>query len=311
MKTRIRWTQILLALCCASPVASADDLFSAVAMESVFEKKAVPAVVGATQSGGEALERITGVSSLIQAVKYAGYTPKENSGRVSIQVPHAGWNFPTDLQVQIEKDRISIEMALVTVSDANVVSPKELLKLLEKNDAVSGHFFAFEPSRKLLVLRSSMENRALSAKKIQDQLNQVAAFGEKYSSLWSQWKAKSAEELKGKGSSNGSNPGAVASQTPNSGFSLLGNWGAALNDKDSIAIQIKQDTTFKLVTVQSGKAKISNGKFTRDGNRLTLVGDDGVTLQCTVSQSAANQFQLHVHDEKGNAKLKVDFQKST
>lgn len=307
MKTSFRLTLFMLSVCSVAPLALADDLFSEVAMESVFEKKAAPAVVGATQSDGESLERVTGVASLSQALKYAGYAPKESSGRVSIQVPHAGWNFPADLQVQIESDRIAVEMALVTLSDTAAIQSAELLKLLEKNDAVSGYLFAFEPSRKLIVLRSALENRALSPKKIQNHLNHMAAFAEKYSSLWSPLKPKSTEQSNGKSGASGS--GNVASNAQ-SALSLTGTWGAALNDKDSIAIQIKEDLTFKLVTVQADKHKISTGKYTREGNKLSLVGDDGVTLQCTVSQSAANQFQLFVHDEQGKAKLKVDFQKS-
>lgn len=304
MKTSFRFTLFLLSLCSVNQMSFADDLFSEVAMESVFEKKAAP-VTGATQSAGESLERVTGVASLSQALKYAGYAPKENSGRVSIQVPHAGWNFPADLQVQIESDRIVVEMALVTLSDSNAIQSKELLKLLEKNDAISGFLFAYEPSRKLLVLRSALENRALSPKIIQNHLTQLAAFGEKYSSLWSPMKPKSADQTVGK-TGAASN---VASTVP-TGLSLIGTWGAALNDKDSIAIQIKEDLTFKLVTVQAEKQKISTGKYVREGTRLSLAGDDGVTLQCTVSQSVVNQFQLFVNDEQGNAKLKVDFQKA-
>ncbi|MFO0939507.1 MAG: hypothetical protein U0930_01950 [Pirellulales bacterium] len=304
MKTSFRFTLFLLSVCSVSRMAFADDLFSEVAMESVFEKKAAPVVMGATQSDGESLERVTGVASLSQALKYAGYAPKENAGRVSIQVPHAGWNFPADLQVQLESDRIVVEMALVTLADSNAVQFKELLKLLEKNDAVTGFQFAYEPSRKLLVLRSALENRALSPKKIQTHLTLLAAFGEKHSSIWSPMKPKSADQSASKtGASN------VASTVP-AGLSLVGTWGAALKDKDSIAIQIKEDTTFKLVTVQADKHKISTGKCVREGTRMSLVGDDGVTLQCTVSQSVANQFQLFVHDEQGNAKLKVDFQKA-
>lgn len=310
MKNRFRLTVFLLSICSVTTSALADDLFSEVAMESVFEKKVTPVAVEATQGTAESLERVTGASSLLQAMKFAGYSPKEQSGRVSVQVSHAGWNFPTDLQVQIESDRITVEMALVSLTDASAIQSKELLKLLEQNDPVSGYLFAFEPARKLLILRSAIENRALSPKKIQNHLNQMAAFGEKHSSIWTQLKPKSTNDsgVKPASATTGSTAGATA--IPSNQLSLLGTWGAALNDKDSIAIQIKADMTFKLVTVQSDKHKISTGKYSRQGNRLVLTGDDGVTLQCTVTQTLANSFQLFVQDDQGNAKLKVDFQKS-
>ena len=316
MKTILRITVLMASVCQVALLFAEDSLFSEVAMESVFEKNATLSTVVATLGDGETLERITGVTSLTLALKYAGFTPKEKANKVAIHVDLAGWKFPANLEVQIEQDRIYVEMSLIELTDASTVDSKELLKLLEKNDAVAGYVFAYDSNAKLIQLRSSFENRAITAKKLKANLVQLASFAEKHAELWSKLKAKtsakSTEPVKQVAGSSVSKPITTTPAAPSAstGLSLFGTWGAALKGGDSIALQIKEDLSFKLVTVKSGKSTVSNGKYTRTGNRLTLSGDDKVTLNCTVSQTVSNKFQLAIIDDKGAAKLTVDFQKS-
>tara|TARA_R110002167_G_scaffold137299_2_gene324214 strand:- start:101 stop:292 length:192 start_codon:yes stop_codon:yes gene_type:complete len=62
--------------------------------------------------------------------------------------------------------------------------------------------------------------------------------------------------------------------------------------------------------MKSGKATSSKGKVTRADNKLTLIGDDKITLNCTVNQTVADKFQLAVNDAKGNVAIKLDFSKA-
>ena len=113
------------------------------------------------RSGLVAIERISGCpartssSARFQSWIRSSrpFTPKEKANKVAIHVDLAGWKFPANLEVQIEQDRIYVEMSLIELTDASTVDSKELLKLLEKNDAVAGYVFAYDSNAKLIQLR--------------------------------------------------------------------------------------------------------------------------------------------------------------
>ncbi len=293
-----------------------ENLFSEVAMESVFEGNASLTQSVASLSDGSTLERITGTSTLMLAMKAAGYAPKEAGDKVTIQVDHAGWKLPTTLEVQIELDRIVCEMSLIEIPDASGINTETLLKLLSQNDPVGGGIFAYDAQTKLLQLRSSFENRGISAKQLKANMTKLAAFAEKNSDLWSSLKQSATTKT----------PTAATTATATTpttkpvttiqkpvtapAFSLVGNWGSSLKTGESIAIQITQDSKFQLVTVKAGKSSVSKGKVTIAGNKITLAGDDKVTLNCTFTQSTATKFQLIIVDNQGKAKLAIDFTKA-
>jgi hypothetical protein len=164
----------------------------------------------------------------------------------------------------------------------------------------------------LIQLRSTLENRAITAQQLKADLVQMATFAERNSKLWLNLKAK--PETKATATSAGNAADLKATKLPpqasTNQLSLAGTWGASLKGADSIAIQIGSDSSFKLATVIAGKSSISQGRVTRTGNRLTLVGDDKITINGTVSQSTADKFQLVIQDDKGNAKLTLDFSRS-
>jgi hypothetical protein len=301
-----------------SPVAllhAEDGLFSEVAMESVFEKNApITSTSVASLSDGEKLERITGTSSLMLALKFAGFTPKEAADKVTFHVEHASWKLPVSMAVELEQDQIVCELSLIEISEAGTVDSDALLKLLEKNDAVSGYFFAYNAAKKLLQLRTSFSNRGLSAKQLKSNVIQLAAFADSHSELWSKLKSKPAAKAAetnttGKTTTTATKPATTPSTTVQLS-SLVGLWGATIKSGETIAIQVSADGAFKLATVKSQKSSLSKGKATLAGNKLTLVGDDKITLNCTVSQVTATQFQLAINDEKGTAKLTILFKKS-
>lgn len=284
-------------------------------MESVFEKNSplTPTSV-ASLGDGEKLERITGASSLMLALKFAGYSPKQVDHRVTFQVESAGWKLPVAMEVQLEQDQIVCDLSLIDIPDTTTIDSDGLLKLLEKNDAVLGYFFAYDAKLKVIQLRASFSNRGLTARQMKINLVQIAAFAERHSDLWSKLKSKpAAKAVDSKAKTSGTsvtNPATTAPQSPIPLSSLVGLWGATIKSGETIAIQISTDKSFKLATVKAGKSSISKGKATLEGNKLTLVGDDKVTLNCTLAQVTSTKFQLAIRDDKGIAKLTVDFTKS-
>ena len=284
-----------------------DSLFSEVAMESVFEKNATLSADVASIGDGETLDRVTGVSSLMLALKAAGFTAKQDNNRATIQVDHAGWKLPVTLEVQVEQDRIVCEMALVEIKDVTTVTTDALLGLLSSGDVTSGAFFAYDSKTKLVQVRTSIQNRAITARQLKADLLRLASLAEKHADVWSKLNAKPAAKTASAGSGTA---GSSVPATSTTTFSIVGRWAAALSSGESFAIEFGSDSTFKLVTIKSGKSSVSKGKTTRVGNQLTLVGDDKVTLNCSVSQSAADKFQLAINDTKGVAKVKLNFTKA-
>jgi hypothetical protein len=43
---------------------------------------------------------------------------------------------------------------------------------------------------------------------------------------------------------------------------------------------------------------------------MTLAGNDGTTLRCTVAQTSANQFQLSIAGANGKVGTKLNFKKA-
>ncbi len=243
-----------------------ENLFSEVAMESVFEKNATLTSSVATLDDGEKMERITGTKSLEIALQFAGFKTKTKDERVTFEIAHAGWKLPVATEVELEQDRIVCEVSLIELADIANVDSDGLLKLLEKNDAVGGYFFAYDSKSKVIQLRTSFHNRGISAKQLKANLVQTAAFAERHSELWSKLKskpaAKVADSTSGKTTTvtSGKPVTSVPSQTTVTMSSLTGLWGATLKGNESIAIQLTSDGTFKLATVKGGKSSLSNGK---------------------------------------------------
>ena len=298
---------VLAALFCGNPQVNADDsLFSEVAMESVFEKQVATVKDVATISDGETMQRIVGVSSLIQVLKAAGFEPREEQGSATFKLNHAQWIFPVSMTVFVDEDRIACEMSLVKMEDDASFDKETLLKLLVSNTATQGGYFAFDQQNKRIQLRVSLSNRAVTARQLKADLTQLAILAERKSEIWSQNNAPAKTESTATTPTKPTN----STNSAKNHFSLAGTWSASLTSGEAFALRLNSEGTFQLVHVKSGKATSSKGKVTRADNKLTLIGDDKITLNCTVNQTVADKFQLAVNDAKGNVAIKLDFTKA-
>jgi hypothetical protein len=273
-----------------------EGLFSEVAMESVFEKPAPVTKRVASQSNAAKLERITGVSSLILALKAAGLDPQEQSGRATFELDHDGWSFPVSIGVQIEQDRIDCELSLIKISDNTTVKTQTLLSLLASG-GTRGASFAYDREEKLILLRASLSNRSITASQLKADLVHLATVAGQHSDVWLSLKAETKND-------------SPTTNSPQQKLSLIGRWSAALKSGEVFAIQIASDSKFQLVHLKSGQSTISKGKATRSGAQLKLVGDNNVTLNCTVTQTTSDAFQLAVKDAKGNVAVTLNFKKA-
>ncbi|EMI22818.1 signal peptide protein [Rhodopirellula maiorica SM1] len=296
---------VLAALFCGNAQLHADDnLFSEVAMESVFEKQVATAKDVATISDGETMQRIVGVSSLIQVLKTAGFEPSEDNGSVNFKMNHAQWIFPVSMTVFVDEDRIACEMSLVKMEEDASIDKETLLKLLVSNTATQGGYFAFDQENKRIQLRVSLSNRAVTPRQLKSDLIQLASLAERKSDIWSKTSGTPKSEVTAPVKPTN------AAKSANPRFSLAGTWSASLTSGEAFALRLNSEGRFQLVHMKSGKATTSKGKVTRAGNKLTLIGDDKITLNCTVNQTVADKFQLAVNDAKGNVAIKLDFTKA-
>lgn len=304
---------VLAALFCGVTQVHADDsLFSEVAMESVFEKQVATVKDVATISDGETMQRIVGVSSLIQVLKAAGFEPSEEQDSATFKLNHAQWIFPVSMTVFVDEDRIACEMSLVKMEEDASFDKETLLKLLVSNTATQGGYFAFDQENKRIQLRVSLSNRAVTARQLKADLTRLAILAEQKSDIWSKSNATPKTESTVAVPTTTTNTAKPTNAT-NAGktrFSLAGTWSASLNSGEAFALRLNSEGTFQLVHMKSGKATSSKGKVSRSGNSLTLIGDDKITLNCTVNQTVADKFQLAVNDAKGNVAIKLDFSKA-
>jgi hypothetical protein len=278
-----------------------EGLFSEVAMESVFEKSVAATKAVASQSNTTKLDRITGVSSLILALKAAGLDAQEENGRATFKLDHGSWSFPVSIGVQVDKDRIDCELSLIKISDDTLVTTQTLLSLLASGDT-RGASFAYDREEKLILLRASLSNRSITASQLKADLVHLASVAGQHSNIWLSLKAET--------KTNSPQTNSPQTNSPQQKLSLIGRWSAALKSGEAFAIQIASDSKFQLIHLKSGKSTISKGKATRSGAQLKLVGDDNVTLNCTVTQTTSDAFQLAVKDAKGNVAVTLNFKKA-
>jgi hypothetical protein len=148
----------------------------------------------------------------------------------------------------------------------------------------------------MLELRGSIGNRSVTGSQLKADLDRLATLAESQSERWLKLKPQKKSKSE-------------ASDTKQKTFSLVGRWAASIGKDQAFAIQIDSGGNFRLVHLKSGKSTVSKGKATRSGDRLTLAGDDGTKLNCTVTWRTADEYQLAINDAKGNATVKLDFKK--
>ena len=325
---------VLAATCATTSVGRAnDDLFSEVAMESVFATSTSTSEKSvASPDAVKQIDRITGTSGLTQVLKTAGFSPTAKDGKVQFRLKEGGWAFPTVVRVDVERDRLVCQLALIELKRTAEIDQAKLLGLLSAGDPSRGAFFAFDREEEMLLLRASLSNRSVVASEIAQELKQLATIAGEKSELWSNLvrteKASSTKTQPTKAPSKpapAQNKPAVTKSTPvppaaksprtgsggtpsGSTVSLLGRFSASLTATEAFAIQISNNNRFQLAHVKAGKSTVSKGALVRNGDRVTLRGDDGTTLNCVV-QSQTGGFRLGILGADGKTAVNLNFLK--
>lgn len=265
---------VLLALGLGTPFAQAEenDLFSDVAIESVFDSKTTDDTTA--KASDERSLRITGADQLVNLLKKA---KRVDSKTASTQVTYAGWSFPVTLQIKVDRDQIEIALALATASKEAKWKAERLLSLLTAVEDQPGVYFSYDKASRQLQLRKVISNRGVTASRLEKTLQEMAQVAAGRKASWTI------------GAGNQSNQ-SVGNAQP----SLAGSWIAKLGEKEAFALRLTTDGKFSLALVKDGKTSTSTGKVERSGDQMSLVGTDGTTIRGTVSGQSAEGFELQL-----------------
>ncbi len=286
-----------------------DELFSQVAMESVFEKNTESATreIAAKPAESKKIERITGVSGLVQILKGAELEPTSAGNRVTVKLESAGWVFPISFAVDVQRERILCDLSLVEIQTEATIDRQTMLQLMAAGDPSQSAFFAFDPTEKVIQLRTSLSNRNVTAAGFARDLQQLARFAESKSKIWAGLGKQPVSEQEAKS-------GTIAKSSEagqKADFSLDGRWSASVASGEAFAVQFDASGRFALIHLKAGKSTKSVGKAIRDGESLVLEGDTGTKLKGSLTWADAKSFQLAILDAAGKATVKLSFKKQS
>ncbi len=301
---------IIAATVCQGPTLSAnDDLFSELAMESVFEAKSSESELQkvAKRAESSSVNRVTGISALTQIVKAAELKHTVEDNEITVRLESAGWAFPVKLTVDVERERIIAVLSLVALPKKASIDQDKLIRLMSAGDASQSAFFAFDTDQNLIQLRASLANRNVTASSFSGDLARLARFADGQSELWSSLSPKSASKTQ--------NPPKTATNPktqPTGGDSaMVGQWTAAVSNTEAFAVQFDGNGRFALVHLKSGKSTTSKGKTIRNGESLALQGDDGTKLNCKIRFRTTKEFALAILDGKGKTAVELTFKRKS
>lgn len=278
---RISTPLALVALTLTSTLATAsDDLFSEVAVESVFASSQ-PAKPAETQAASTASpSRITGAGQLGELLRSLGYEPERLGEKaVKVSVSHGVWTIPTTLRAAVDRSQVDITMGLASPGKDSELTASKLLKLLSADNGAA--FFTYDRSIGQIQLRQTVSARSLGADRLSLLLKEMAELA---ASREASWYEEPKPETKQQSVSADSLP--------------VGTWLAKPTQGEAFALNLSADGGFSLVHVKGNRSMQSKGKATRNGGALTLAGSDGTRLQTSISGVSDRGFTLTVGDRR-------------
>lgn len=263
--------------------ANGDQLFSEVAIESVFSGQgaALPDSVRPERASGAG--RVTGAAPLIKLLDQAGFEAKRVDAMVATtKVEYAGALLPAVLRVAVDRDQMDVVMPLAKLGEQEKLDSRQLLDLLAGDRAGDGMYFSYERSKRWIDLRQTISNRGITPGRLKQVLLKMARVAERRRAAWSD-----AAELEGTTSTAGRQSDSSATAQP-----PVGAWVASLNASEAFAMRITDKGAFQLAHVKGGTTSTSTGVARRSGDQLTLIGADGARIIGTISAESSAGFRL-------------------
>lgn len=307
MRYQILCLLLITSHCTIRSVTADDALFSEIAMESVFAKSPAASTQVAIPSGSDNIERITGPQTLTEALKLAGLQPKRSKQAVSITVNRSGWKLPTTMTVDVQNDRISCQMSLVTLDRTSKVDSEQLLALMSVARQTGNASFVFDSSKRMLQLRKTFGNRDLTTASLKSEIASLADTAIAHSEKWKKLSPKT--NLKSSTQTTAVSTGNTTVR-PTGSVSITGKWAASLPSDGSIAIELRGDGTFSMVHVAGNQAAVSTGTLLRKSTRLTLSEAGKADVAFEIVSITATKMELRIVDSSGKSGRLLNFSKA-
>ena len=272
---------LALSVLCLPVASSGDELFSEVAVESVFggSTKSTSGATGSSASIPAGGVRVTGAGQLGELLRELGFEPERVDGRtVTIQLAHGQWTIPTTLHAAVDRSQVDVTMGLATPPKGTKWDGNKLLRLLADPEDGGAHF-AFDSSKGQMQVRQTMSAREVSSDNLGRLLTEMAEFAVSRETAW----------FDKPSDSDKSKPATTDAAAPTS---VIGSWVASLGQGEAFAIKLTPDGKFQLAHVKAGKTTTSSGKAERTGDQLKLQGDGSVTISGTLANITAEGFDL-------------------
>lgn len=265
----------LVAMTLATSLTTAsDDLFSEVAVESVFASTTPKTTAAAETASAAGSARVTGAGQLGDLLRSLGYETQRLDGKaVKVTVSHGVWTIPTTLRAAVDRGQIDITMGLATPEKDSDWNAAKLLKLLVAD--IGPAYFAFDRSIGQIQLRQTVTARNVTADRLSRLIKEMAELAASRESSWYEEPKKESQ------------PAATASASL-----PTGTWLAKPAGAEAFALNLTSGGQFSLVHVKAGRTVRSNGKATRSGSQLTLAGGDGTRVVGSLSGESAQGFTL-------------------
>ncbi|WDQ18432.1 hypothetical protein [Rhodopirellula sp. P2] len=275
---------------------SDDELFSKVAMDSVFttasskltnESEKTTLTIEAEAAKVDAIEDL---DELFPLAKEIDEDAVRELGAIRVVSQADKWRLSTRMTLQGESPQVVFEMALVTLGETPVEGERAIwLSLMEIGQATPSTFFAVnresaeagKPGQ--LVLRSTLSAVGLTTESLRSKLQSLSQFAVEKSPAWSPLQAEAAKSTV--------KPAAAE-------FSLVGQWLATPVSGEAYAIELKATVDgsgpFQLVHVKDSKSTVSSGNYSLKEGQFSLQADAGAPLVFPLKWSGADQFELEI-----------------
>lgn len=296
----------------ADAASGADELFSKVAIDSVYGSDDAASADASSPSVTRRGRAISNMLELSELLTSAGFEPKSVEGGIlTIKVERKPWELPVLVMMNSDESQVRMVMMLSVVKDIQSVKAERMIGLLSANREIENAFFAVSEKRGRVELHRWIDNAAITDSRLRNELNGLAEIAANTEKQWDFSRSESDDKVSAQ-----TKPAAAAGPAENTSTesaksvaasdSLVGKWAAARSDKEAFAMQLNADNTFALVTVLNGKTTKSTGKFELAGQTLKLIGNDGTRLTGTVTVTSASEFRFQFE----NSSTSLTFKKS-
>jgi hypothetical protein len=297
MGASMKKSLLAAAVCLLVPVSLAhaeeNGLFSSVRTEAAFAPSgSASAPTRQAPKVPELKVKISSPGELARKMRLAGFDVEEDSENrmVTTKVSRGQWTFPVLVVLSDDNSYLMMAVLLRTADSEDQITKDKLLQLLQANRKYAPVSFGYSAKHKRTELYLVVKNQNVTGQLLGQHVDRLIQIAVETPSLW---------ELTPESQPPKSAPQVAEKPAPSP--SLVGKWVAARSAKEAFAVEFKKDSTFALVYVNNGQQTKSTGKFTQQGQTLTLEGSAGFRLTGTVSKQTEKQF--HFQPEKAGTNL--------